>query len=138
MLEASWEVYATTLANAPTTAEFIAALDSVVQSAKIDLSKPARVAYCRDTRPTGEVLVSALQDGLSALGAETFDAGVTTTPILHYIVRETNATGDLGNCGKPLIPVYYKQLSECTKKLLVGGTLVSSVQACLTSSGWKT
>jgi phosphoacetylglucosamine mutase len=132
MLELSWEGYATAVANAPTTAEFIAALDSVVQSAKIDLSKPARVVYCRDTRPSGEMLVSALKDGLSAMGAETFDAGVTTTPILHYIVRETNATGDLEKCGEPLIPVYYKQLSECTKKLLVSGTLIYSVQTHLT------
>ncbi|OBZ79862.1 Phosphoacetylglucosamine mutase [Grifola frondosa] len=86
MLEASWEVHATNLANAPTTQAFIEALDTFVQTLKIDLSKPARVVYARDTRPSGGALVAALEDGFKAIGVEARNAGVTTTPVLHYLL----------------------------------------------------
>ncbi len=68
MLEASWEAHATVLANAPSTDAFIEAVSALVHSAKIDLSKPARVVYARDTRPSGPALISALEDGFKALG----------------------------------------------------------------------
>ena len=62
MLEAAWEAHATNLANAPTTDALISALETLVQSLKIDLSKPARVVYARDTRPSGPALVASLED----------------------------------------------------------------------------
>ncbi|THH34042.1 hypothetical protein EUX98_g140 [Antrodiella citrinella] len=120
MLEASWEGYATTLANTSTTEEFVEALAEFVRSAKIDLSKPARVVYGRDTRPSGPALVAALEDGLHAIGAEARDAGVTTTPILHYLVRATNTKGTKDAYGEDTSEGYYDKISAAFKKLVAG------------------
>jgi len=119
MLESSWEVHATTLSNAATTEEFLSALDAFVKATKIDLTKPANVVYARDTRPSGAALVSALEDGLKAVGAEGRNAGVTTTPILHYLVRAINTKGTKDAYGDDSENGYYTKLSEAFKKLIV-------------------
>lgn len=119
MLEASWEVHATTIANAPTTEDFITALEAFVQTTKIDLSRPARVVYARDTRPSGAALISALEDGLKAIGAEGRDAGVITTPILHYLVRSINTKGTKESYGEDSEDGYFQKLSDAFKKLVV-------------------
>lgn len=119
MLEASWEAHATTLANAATTEDFIKALETLVKTAKIDLSKPARVVYGRDTRPSGPALISALEDGFKAIGAESRDAGVTTTPILHYLVRAINTKGTKNSYGEDTEEGYFQKLSGAFKKLVV-------------------
>jgi phosphoacetylglucosamine mutase len=124
MLEASWEAHATTLSNAATTADFVDALTQFIQSAKIDLSKPARVVYARDTRPSGDALVSALRDGLTAIGAEGRDAGITTTPILHYLVRAINTKGTKDEYGPDSEYGYFQKLSSAFKKLVVGPAFV--------------
>lgn len=121
MLEASWEVHATTLSNAATTEEFLDALSTFVQTTKIDLSKPSRVVYARDTRPSGAALVSALEDGFKAIGAEARNAGVTTTPILHYLVRSINTKGTADSYGVDSEEGYYEKLSTAFKKLVVSG-----------------
>ena len=100
MLEVAWEHFATDLANAPTTEDFVNALDQLIANAKIDLSKPARVVYARDTRPSGPALVAAFEDGLKAIGAEGRDEGVKTTPILHYLVRAINSQGTKDEYGE--------------------------------------
>lgn len=120
MLEASWETHATNISNAPSTKEFLDALHTLVQSAKIDLSKPARVVYARDTRPSGPSLISALQDGLKAIGADARDAGVTTTPILHYLVRSINTKGTKDSYGVDSEEGYFEKLTNAFKKLVVG------------------
>ncbi|KAF9535425.1 phosphoacetylglucosamine mutase [Crepidotus variabilis] len=122
MLEASWEQYATFLANAPTTDAFLDVVDAVVKNTKIDLSRPARVVYGRDTRPSGAELVSALEDGLKAIGAETRNAGITTTPILHYLVRAINTKGTAESYGEDSEEGYYLKLSGAFKKLIAGKT----------------
>lgn len=122
MLEASWEGHATTLANASTTDALIAALDSIVKTLKIDLSKPARVVYARDTRPSGPVLVSSLEDGFEALNVEARNAGVTTTPILHYLVRAINTKGTKDPYGDDTEEGYMQKLSSAFKKLVVSVT----------------
>ena len=119
MLESSWEVHATTLSNAATTDEFLNALDAFVKATKIDLMKPANVVYARDTRPSGPALVSALEDGLKAIGAEGRNAGVTTTPILHYLVRAINTKGTKDAYGDDSEHGYFTKLSEAFKKLIV-------------------
>jgi len=119
MLEASWEVYATSVANAPTTADFIEALQALISSQKIDLSRPGRVIYARDTRPSGPALVAALEDGLKALNAEARNEGVQTTPILHYLVRCINTRGTKDEYGEATVEGYYKKLGEAFKKLVV-------------------
>ncbi len=119
MLEASWEVYATTISNAPTTDAFIEALEAFVQTAKIDLAKPARVVYARDTRPSGPSLVASLEDGIKAIGAEARNAGVTTTPILHYLVKAINTKGTQYSYGDDSEEGYFQKLSTAYKKLVV-------------------
>ncbi|KAJ7932442.1 phosphoacetylglucosamine mutase [Mycena leptocephala] len=108
MLDTSWEIHATTLSNAQTTDEFISELEKFVQNLKIDLSKPAHVVYARDTRPSGDALVSSLEDGIKAIGAEGRNAGVTTTPILHY----------LESYGEDSEEGYFLKLTNAYKKLV--------------------
>ena len=119
MLESSWEVHATMLANAETTDELIDTLDELIKITKVDLSKPARVVYARDTRPSGTNLVAALEDGFEALGAEARSAGVTSTPILHYLVRAINTKDTNEYYGDDSEQGYHEKLSEAFKKLVV-------------------
>lgn len=119
MLEASWEIHATNLSNAPTTDDFIEALHTFTQTVKIDLSKPSHVVYARDTRPSGAPLVSALEDGLRAIGADGRNAGVTTTPILHYLVKAINTKGTPESYGVDSEEGYYNKLSDAFKNLVV-------------------
>lgn len=125
MLEASWEAHATVLANASTTGDLVSALETIVQATKIDLSKPSRVVYARDTRPSGVALVAALEDGLKAIGAEGRDAGVTTTPILHYLVRSINTKGTKESYGIDSEEGYFLKLSDAFKKLVVCRVIIS-------------
>ncbi|KAG6912000.1 hypothetical protein DXG01_000248 [Tephrocybe rancida] len=120
MLEGSWEAHATTLSNAPTTEDFIEALDTLVRATKIDLSKPARVVYARDTRPSGVALISALEDGLSAIGAEGRNAGVTTTPILHYLVKAINTKDTPDSYGDDSEDGYFRKLGDSFQSLVSG------------------
>lgn len=119
MLETSWEVHATNLANAPSTDAFVEGLLAFLDAAKIDVSKPARVVYARDTRPSGTALVTALEDGLKAIGAETTNAGITTTPVLHYLVKAINTKGTPDAYGEPSEEGYYTKISSAFKKLVV-------------------
>ena len=121
MLEASWEAHATTLANA-SNETFIDALESFVRATKIDLAKPSRVIYARDTRPTGESLVQALEDGLAALDAEGRNAGITSTPILHYLVRAINTKGTKEEYGEDTETGYYEKLSGAFRRLVVSSS----------------
>lgn len=119
-MENAWEIHATTLANAPNTPAFIEAVENFVKVAKIDLNKPSRVVYARDTRPSGASLVGALEDGLKAIGAETRDAGITTTPVLHYLVRAINTKGTKDEYGPDSEEGYVAKLTAAFKKLIVG------------------
>jgi phosphoacetylglucosamine mutase len=119
MLEAAWEGHATVFANAASTDDFLDAFNTLVQAAKIDLSKPGRVVYARDTRPSGPALISALEDGFKALGVEARDAGVTTTPILHYLVKAINTKGTKESYGEDSEEGYFQKLSGSFKKLVV-------------------
>lgn len=119
MLEAAWEVHATTLANARDTPELIKAIQHIVETLHIDTNRLARVIYGRDTRPTGEVLVAALRDGMKALGAESRDAGITTTPIVHYLVRAVNTKGSKSSYGEDNEHGYYTKMTDAFKKLVV-------------------
>jgi len=119
MLESSWESHATVLANASSTDELISALHDLIKTAKIDLSKPARVVYARDTRPSGPALVAALEHGLTAMGAEPRNAGVIATPLLHYLVRAINTKGTKDSYGDDTEEGYYTKLSSAFNKLIV-------------------
>ncbi|CAK5280517.1 unnamed protein product [Mycena citricolor] len=119
MLDTSWEMHATVLSNAPTTDDFIQEVEKFVQAQKINLAKPARVVYARDTRPSGPSLAAALEDGLKAIGAEMRNAGVTTTPILHYYVRAINTLGTKDSYGEDSEEGYFQKMATSFKKLIV-------------------
>ncbi|THH11214.1 hypothetical protein EW145_g799 [Phellinidium pouzarii] len=122
MLESAWEGHATTFANAPSSDAFIVAVENLVEFAKIDVSKPAKVVYARDTRPTGPLLIAALEDGLKAIGAEGRNEGVKTTPVLHYLVRCINSKGTDEEYGVDSEDGYMKKLSGAFRKLVTGKT----------------
>lgn len=128
MLEATWEAYATTLANAPDAEDFIESLQTIVGTAKIELSKPSRVVYARDTRGSGPRLVSALEDGLRVMNVIQRNIGITTTPILHYTVNAINTRDTPENYD--LEKEYFEKLSDAFKTLVVCPVLLE-IEVCI-------
>ncbi|KDN52984.1 Phosphoacetylglucosamine mutase [Tilletiaria anomala UBC 951] len=120
MLEAAWEPFCTQLANASTDDELISVLESIIITFKIDLSIPATVVYGHDTRPSSPHLVKALVDGLVAFGTQLIDAGLKTTPQLHYLVKAHNTKGTPEAYGEPSEEGYYKKISQAYLKLVAG------------------
>jgi len=118
MLEAAWEGYATALANAPSTEEFIEGCDHLVTSLKIDLTKPSHVLYARDTRPSGPALIKALEDGLTAVGSTGRNEGIQTTPMVHYLVRCINTKGTPEEYGEDTEEGYYTKMADAFRKLM--------------------
>lgn len=112
MLEQEWEGYATRLANATTAAELQAAHAELVAECKVDQRREAHVIFARDTRPSGARLVTALKDGLSAVGARHTDFGYATTPQLHYLVRATNTQTQPQPYGEASEAGYYRKLAH--------------------------
>ncbi|WRT69455.1 uncharacterized protein IL334_006441 [Kwoniella shivajii] len=92
MLDPSWEPHATTLSNCPSTESLISTFTTLANHLRVDLHQPANIVYARDTRPSGPELIKALETGLRVFGdsVKINDLGVTTTPILHYVVKATN------------------------------------------------
>ena len=119
MLEQSWEAHATTLANAETTDEFIEKLGALCQKYNVDFSRPSNVIYARDTRPSGNMLMEALEDGLKAIGAKGRNEGIQTTPILHYLVRCVNTKDTNEFYGEDTVQGYYTKISKAFKALMV-------------------
>lgn len=119
MLDAAWEAHASALANCPSTESLISTFATLIIHLRVDLSQSASVVYARDTRPSGPELVAALEEGLKAFGegVNITDIGVTTTPILHYVVKATNVKD--GAYGKPSVEGYMEKTSNAFKMLIV-------------------
>lgn len=77
MLQPSWERHATELANAE---DVVEVLRGVVTEHSIDWNVPAKVFIARDTRPSGVQFVTALADGIEALGGSCHDYGEEEIP----------------------------------------------------------
>ncbi|KAK9453798.1 hypothetical protein V1511DRAFT_462092 [Dipodascopsis uninucleata] len=120
MLEASWETYATEFANAATGEDLARAYSELARTLKIDVTKPANVAFARDTRSSGPALANSLQNGLNATQCIMTDYGVLTTPQLHYIVKALNSVNTSEPYGKPTEEGYYIKLSEAFKSCMQG------------------
>ncbi|KAJ3479609.1 hypothetical protein NLI96_g8943 [Meripilus lineatus] len=120
MLESAWEVHATNVANAQTSDALIEVLQNLVKTLRIDLTKPANVIFARDTRPSGPALIESLQDGLQSVGCVGRNAGVISTPILHYLVRTINAKGTKEDYGVDSVDGYMEKLSSAFLKLVKG------------------
>ncbi|KAF1983680.1 Phosphoacetylglucosamine mutase [Aulographum hederae CBS 113979] len=127
MLEASWEQYATQLANAESDDALGKLYNKLLADLKIKEDVPARVIYARDTRASGATLVTCLKDALDATGTEYTDYGYLTTPQLHYLVRCINtkdtqyAYGDISEKG------YYEKLAAAFKLAMKGKTTKGAV-----------
>ncbi|KAI8322963.1 n-acetylglucosamine-phosphate mutase [Martensiomyces pterosporus] len=120
MLQQSWEGYCTQLANAETDSEVTGLLASIAEAEKIDLAVRAKVAYARDTRPSGPLLLAALEDGLAALGVEATNYGVVTTPQLHYFVRCLNTAGTASAYGEASEAGYNAKYGQAFLRLVEG------------------
>ncbi|KAI9757932.1 MAG: hypothetical protein M4579_003268 [Chaenotheca gracillima] len=127
MLEASWEAYATQLANAESDKDLIEEYEKLTDSLKIKSETPARVVFARDTRSSGPTLVAALVDALNATNAESVDHKLLTTPQLHYIVRCINTKDSPQQYGEPSEKGYYEKLSAAFVKAMQGRKATGSV-----------
>ncbi|GAA5953648.1 hypothetical protein JCM8115_004114 [Rhodotorula mucilaginosa] len=134
MLHASWEPYATRLANADSDDALVATLEAIVAETSTDLAQPAHVVYGHDTRPSCRTLVRALVDGLastalssSALETELVNAGLVTTPQLHYLVRCLNTAGTPEEYGEPSVEGYYRKLATAYTNLSRGRHLLPAI-----------
>ena len=120
MLVATWEQHATALANCPS--DRLDSMCAEIREAEgigADAPRP-RVAYGRDTRPSGAALAASLRDGIEHLygadGVEAIDGGVLTTPQLHYVVRCRNDPA----YGEPTEEGYYSKLAKAFAELTEG------------------
>lgn len=120
MLDVAWEPYCTSACNAVDAQELIGVLKKLVHAFKIDLNVQARVIYGHDTRPSSPKLVKAVATGLAAMGAYVIDAGLKTTPQLHYLVHSHNTYGTSEAYGEPSEEGYFKKLSAAFLKLVEG------------------
>ena len=111
MLEQTWELYSTELANAPDES-VVAVYRKLEKELKINGETPARVIFGRDTRPSGPKLVTALVDALEATATEYTDYKLLTTPQLHYLTRCTNTEGTPQSYGEVSEKGYYEKLGE--------------------------
>ncbi|XP_022182526.1 phosphoacetylglucosamine mutase [Myzus persicae] len=114
MLDSSWEVYATELANAPNNQDVCATLINIAKKYNIDKSYIPRVYIGRDTRNSGKRLLDAVLCGVKAFKSNVEDFGIITTPMLHFFVRCYNT-----NClyGQPNEHSYYSKLTNSFKTL---------------------
>ncbi|KAJ1944751.1 hypothetical protein FBU59_002515 [Linderina macrospora] len=120
MLQQSWEAYCSKLANAASDADVQSVLEEVVRAENIDTSIKAKVAYARDTRPSGPLLQGALEDGLAALDVDASNYGIITTPQLHYIVRCLNTAGTAAAYGEPSEGGYNSKYGKAFLRLVEG------------------
>ncbi|KAI8875261.1 Phosphoacetylglucosamine mutase [Backusella circina FSU 941] len=127
MLEQSWEVYATKLANANDGETLYQAIEEIISQNKIDIETPAAVIYAYDTRPSCPELVKCLESGLKASGAKSTNYGLKTTPMLHYLVRCINTQGTNDAYGEPTEEGYYKKLTSAFATAVKGKPRLSTL-----------
>lgn len=118
MLEASWEKYATMLANAESDDAVVTVYNDLVKTLKINLDAPSRVVFARDTRASGSRLVECLTEALAHTATEYTDYKFATTPQLHYFVRCINTKGTQDEYGEPTEKGYYEKLSTAYKQAM--------------------
>lgn len=117
MLAASWESYATELANS----DFDNLSDTVRQIIKTEISNgdvAASVVVARDSRESSPRLSKALLDGVSSVYNSTCeDLGLMTTPQLHYMTRTLNDP----DFGERLEEGYFQKMASSFKNIISYG-----------------
>ena len=131
MLEQSWEVHATILANTPNH-NMGKAYEMLVNETLVDemrqlQDRPAHVVIGRDTRTSGPHLVKALKAALDAVGATYQDYGYLTTPQLHYMVRCVNTKNTPYAFGEATEEGYYKKMAQAFKTIMHGRKINGSI-----------
>jgi phosphoacetylglucosamine mutase len=127
MLEASWEAYATTIANAPSDQDAFNVYEKLSLDLKIQGSTQSNVIFARDTRASGPSLVTALVDALEATDSVFTDYKYLTTPQLHYLVRCINTKGTPQAYGDVSEVGYYEKLAKAFSALTKGKTIKGSL-----------
>lgn len=90
-----------------------------------------RVLLGRDTRPHSEELAQCVKQGVSALDGIVYDAGVVTTPQLHFLVYHTNVQ----QLAHPVsMSLYYATLARGFHSLLQLTTLASPLRIIIDAS----
>eukprot|EP00039_Didymoeca_costata_P026767 m.16603 g.16603 ORF g.16603 m.16603 type:complete len:511 (-) comp5743_c0_seq1:25-1557(-) len=130
MMEQSWEAFATMLANTATE-NIDSAVDKIKKETNIDDSIKAKVIFARDTRPSGEEMMTNVKNGIMYMKAEYTDVGILTTPQLHFIVRCTNDT----SYGVPTEEGYNEKLSAAFKKLYPSDKKLNIMVDCANGVG---
>lgn len=119
MLEQSWEAHATALANSATSESLATDFHDIADQTRVSMHHPASIVFARDTRPSGVELTDALKAGLAAFGdnVKIVDLGITTTPVLHYVVSAQNDR--TGLIGEPTIDGYLQKLVNAFNNAVV-------------------
>lgn len=120
--QASWETYATDLANAADDQQLADTYNNLVKQQKVKNDGKARVIFARDTRASGATLVAALVAGLQATNVDFDDFKLLTTPQLHYLVRCDNTKGTQYAYGEVSEKGYYEKLADAFKRAMAGKT----------------
>eukprot|EP00049_Salpingoeca_infusionum_P007283 m.118235 g.118235 ORF g.118235 m.118235 type:complete len:533 (+) comp13650_c1_seq1:129-1727(+) len=125
MLEASWEGFATELANTPDD-KLAEVFSRIASDLGVDTSASAKVVFGMDTRESSPALTKAAMDGAALLGAQVIDMGVVTTPQTHHAVRSINDP----DYGTPTVDGYHAKLSTAFKDIyrLTGATDVITLK----------
>lgn len=106
MLDPSWEVIATELANV-TDQELEEQVAKIIRENNIDVSSSSNVFVGMDNRYHSPRLLKAVADGVIALKGNVKEYGIVTTPMMHYFVVAANTKGAYG---LPTEEGYYTKL----------------------------
>ncbi|XP_046642419.1 phosphoacetylglucosamine mutase-like [Daphnia pulicaria] len=113
MLEASWEVIATKLANAKNE-DLESTMSQILEENGITIGTNAMVYVGRDTRPSSPFLAQAAIDGIKSVQGCVTDFGVVSTPQLHFFVTCQNTNKAYG---EPNEEGYFSKISSAFKAL---------------------
>ncbi|ODV92584.1 hypothetical protein CANCADRAFT_89117 [Tortispora caseinolytica NRRL Y-17796] len=117
MLEQSWEVHATDMANCQTAKQLYEFVKQFIDTYKLH-DAVANIAWARDTRPSGEYLARAVEDGAHCLKSNIRAYKLLTTPQLHYMVRALNTQSTTNPYGQPDEEGYYRKLAKSFGSIL--------------------
>lgn len=113
MLDASWEVLATRLANVSDN-DLEGEVAKIIESENITIGNSSCVYVGMDTRYHSPRLLKAVVDGVVALKGSVREFGICTTPMLHYFVVCANTKLAYG---LPTEEGYYAKLIKAFKNL---------------------
>lgn len=122
MLAAEWEPICTRIVNAESVHLLQHEIRHTIESLHINLNESLPQVICGyDTRPSASTLLKSAEDGLKVLGARVVNAGLVTTPQLHYLVMESNVKElESSLYSPPTVEKYHERLASSFVKILAG------------------